>query len=113
MHIPKFSRVQCVLLDPSCSGSGIVRDITRLLDAPVEDAQHLSRVLKLQGFQSMCLERAASFPSVQCIAYSTCSIHTQENEEVVYKFLASSIGQQYVLKLPEGLASWPRRGIRA
>eukprot|EP01031_Cornospumella_fuschlensis_P031661 gene31661-38262_t len=112
VHDPKYARVQCVLLDPSCSGSGIARDITRLLDAPVDDAAHLDRVQKLQGFQSKCLARAAEFPGVQCVAYSTCSVHSQENEEVVRRFLASAVGQQFELRAPDGLASWPRRGIR-
>lgn len=47
-------------------------------DAPASE----ERLNKLSSFQSVILKKALSFPNVKKVVYSTCSIHSKENEEV-------------------------------
>lgn len=110
-----YANVQCVLLDPSCSGSGIVRDISRVIekahdDAPDEDDLQ-NRLQKLSNFQCCVLRKAASFPAAEAIVYSTCSVHCMENEDVVAGFLGSPAGADWELKAPPRMSSWQRRGM--
>ena len=89
--------VTSVLLDPSCSGSGIMRNIERVsenesdheINASVEDKPNMKkntnhthqdpnlsqRIRNLAFFQRRCLERAMTLPNVHTVVYSTCSIH--------------------------------------
>ncbi|XP_058064857.1 28S rRNA (cytosine-C(5))-methyltransferase [Anopheles bellator] len=70
--------VEYVLLDPSCSGSGML-DRLRMKE-PVDE----SRLYKLAGLQYKLLSHAMNaYPNVRRIVYSTCSIHVEENEQVV------------------------------
>ncbi|OXB56100.1 hypothetical protein ASZ78_007954 [Callipepla squamata] len=81
-HDPKYSKVKYILLDPSCSGSGMV---TRL---PLEEAApSAERLQALAGFQRKVLSHALRFPAVQRLIYSTCSVHREENEDVVHTVL--------------------------
>jgi 16S rRNA C967 or C1407 C5-methylase (RsmB/RsmF family) len=136
---PAFARVRYLLLDPSCSGSGMAaKDATRAVagaggparaaaaakaaaaadaapampaaeliqfySAPTGDAaragagdelgsggrrqpggQH--RVASLAAFQRRALAHALSFPALQRVAYSTCSLWLQEDEAVVAEAL--------------------------
>lgn len=41
------------------------------------------RLQALSAFQRRALSHALSFSSVQTVVYSTCSVHQQENEDVV------------------------------
>eukprot|EP01039_Chlorochromonas_danica_P006960 gene6959-7700_t len=111
----KYNEVRCVLLDPSCSGSGIVRDLGRLVENSRKEDENneesTARLLKLQSFQLLTLQKAASFPAVEAIVYSTCSIHEEENEQVVASFLRSEVGNDWELKGPQRLKNWKRRGI--
>ncbi len=105
-----FERVTHMLLDPSCSGSGIVNRLDFLKeDDDVEDTPLPSpstpsstsseggatmtklekRLLALSEFQLLMIRHAFQFPALQKVVYSTCSIHAQENEEVVIKALDS------------------------
>ena len=43
------------------------------------------RLQKLSSFQSVILKKALSFPNVKRVVYSTCSIHSKENEEVLFQ----------------------------
>ncbi|KAI4129596.1 MAG: hypothetical protein LQ338_002170 [Usnochroma carphineum] len=150
-----------VLLDPSCSGSGIVgrdqmvpvtlptkggkvpeknsrkRKRVRKPDtnptstetlhedhpegeepfgAEEKDEQLYIRLKALSAFQLRLLLHAFRFPSAQRISYSTCSIHTEENEHVVIEALksTSAIGKGWrLLRRNEqiaGMKSWPVRG---
>ena len=106
---PKYSQVEYILCDPSCSGSGMPMSLERSLssNSGLKDDQ-TDRLLQLSRFQSKILKHAASFPSLRRLVYSTCSIHPEENEMVVQEVLKSCPH----LKLVEGiLPDWPRRGL--
>lgn len=162
---PQFENVSGLLLDPSCSGSGIVgRDDVPQLALPRSKAatnpkpqgkkrkrnadidesdpsQSListggsgaspsdendiplgavddERLTKLSNLQARIVEHALTFPSATHVTYSTCSIHSIENEAVVARVLASEAAQQRGWRLmrreeqPEGLQKWKHRGIR-
>uniref|UniRef100_A0A182WQS0 SAM-dependent MTase RsmB/NOP-type domain-containing protein n=1 Tax=Anopheles minimus TaxID=112268 RepID=A0A182WQS0_9DIPT len=70
--------VQYVLLDPSCSGSGMLQ--RQMVPEPIDE----DRLYKLAGLQYKLLSHAMNaFPHVRRIVYSTCSVHEMENEGVV------------------------------
>jgi len=111
----KYSRVTHILLDPSCSGSGIVNRLDRLLESEVgsSEAAHTERLAKLAAFQLQMLRHAMKYPTVEKIVYSTCSIHPEENEQVVLAALQSAeaiAGGFNLASRAEVLPSWPRRG---
>lgn len=159
---PEFAEVGALLLDPSCSGSGIVgRDDTAVLHLPSlpsavpappskkrkrkasvvaevaatseandelseetpqaaeleNDAEKLKlRLANLAGFQLKILLHAFAFPAATKVTYSTCSIHAEENENVVVKALASDIARERGWRIlrredqVEGMKKWTRRG---
>ncbi|KAH7445472.1 hypothetical protein KP509_01G010700 [Ceratopteris richardii] len=108
-----LSQVKAILLDPSCSGSGTVhRRLDHLL--PSFASQETGgvdkpRLEKLAKFQKKALQFALSFPAVERVVYSTCSVHQQENEDVVSSVLefAKSNGFQLGYPLPQ----WQQRGL--
>lgn len=164
----EFANVKGLILDPSCSGSGIFgRDegtiVVRLPsltaieenlpkgkkrkrggknDKPQEqkpppaeletqaaaveeeipddenqdDEKLQKRLENLAGFQLSIIKHAMAFPSAERITYSTCSLHGQENEEVVVKALLSDIAKRRgwrILKRKEqveGMQKWHKRG---
>lgn len=165
----QMKKVGALLLDPSCSGSGIIgRDDMPELHLPVlkavvpkhganppkknakssepsqesrkrkreshdpsmdvmvdddgaitaisseDELKH--RLEALSKFQLELLLHAIKFPAARKITYSTCSIHAEENENVVRKALdhpsAKEAGWR-ILKREEqvrGLKEWPVRG---
>jgi putative methyltransferase len=155
-HDPSFSNVTAILLDPSCSGSGIVgRDDEPQLILPSKQAiqendgaksrkrkrnqpvsatepiQNLEvvenekeheekalaeRLALLSGFQLKIIDHAMRFPATKKIVYSTCSIHAEENEEVVINALASDAAREFgwgILLRPmqvKGMREWDIRG---
>ncbi|XP_030648691.1 28S rRNA (cytosine-C(5))-methyltransferase [Chanos chanos] len=100
---PEYKDVGHILLDPSCSGSGMVCLRNSSAEPQERDA---GRLEALASFQLRCLNHALQFPSVQRVVYSTCSIHTEENEDVVSACLQQNPGFRLVNLLPE----WPERG---
>ncbi|OAA58515.1 nol1 nop2 sun domain containing protein [Niveomyces insectorum RCEF 264] len=179
---PRYRRVRALLLDPSCSGSGIVgRDAMPTLHLPKEapgvarvgaaagrtsnaaaddktkknkkrkrgrkpepepvvksDTQHTlpdtttttttttitntpdaTRLAALASFQLALLLHAFRFPAARRITYSTCSVHAQENEQVVVRALraAAATGTRWRLMRRDeqvaGLQAWPVRGDAA
>ena len=160
----EFADVGALLLDPSCSGSGIIgRDDTAVLhlpslpstvpapsskkrkrkaSAPVEvpvpvasetndelseetpqaaelenDEEKLkTRLDNLAGFQIKIVLHAFAFPAATKVTYSTCSIHAEENEQVVVRALSSKIARERGWKIMrredqvEGMKKWARRG---
>ncbi|THG20024.1 hypothetical protein TEA_008558 [Camellia sinensis var. sinensis] len=73
------------------------------------DVANIDRLRKLQAFQKKALAHALSFPAVERVVYSTCSIHQIENEDVIKAILplAKSLGFQLATPFPK----WPRRGL--
>ncbi|CAG2209297.1 NSUN5 [Mytilus edulis] len=84
----KYQDVEYILVDPSCSGSGIVSRMNKFTDD--DDSSAADRLESLSNFQALILEQAMKFPNVKTIVYSTCSIHSQENEEVVENVLKNT-----------------------
>jgi putative methyltransferase len=155
-----FKDVGCLLLDPSCSGSGIVgRDTLPTIHLPevggaipekpgkdqgrkrkraandseatekqvlIDDdgkqtvvsseEELVTRLEALSGFQLILLLHAFKFPSARKITYSTCSVHAQENEQVVIKALQSEIAKARGWRILtqdqqiRGMREWPVRG---
>ncbi|MES1914999.1 MAG: hypothetical protein MHM6MM_007008 [Cercozoa sp. M6MM] len=95
--------VDAILLDPSCSGSGLVQHRADHLH------QERSDVPALAAFQKRLLSHAlTAFPGAQRVAYSTCSVHEEENEQVVLHALQTH--PQW--RLRSGcLPAWKRRGL--
>ncbi|THX77508.1 S-adenosyl-L-methionine-dependent methyltransferase [Aureobasidium pullulans] len=156
----EFADVGALLLDPSCSGSGIIgrddtavlhlpslpstvpappskkrkRKATAVVEVPVvaetndelseetpqaveDDAEKLkTRLNNLAGFQLKIVLHAFAFPAATKVTYSTCSIHAEENENVVVRALSSKIARERGWKIMrredqvEGMKKWSRRG---
>ena len=108
MKTEEYQDVEYILLDPSCSGSGIVRRLDHLLAQQDEEAEQTTERLEaLSAFQKKAILHAFSFPSVKRVVYSTCSVHVQENEEVVNHVLQENKG----FKLIDMFPGWKRRGL--
>ena len=110
----KFSKVEYMLLDPSCSGSGIVgrmdhltQDITLEEDEEIAVNSEEDRVASLAEFQQQVILHAMKFPNLKKIVYSTCSKHKEENEMVVQHVLAANKDFELVKGI---FAGWTRRG---
>ena len=116
----KYKNVQYILLDPSCSGSGIVgrmdhltKDITSSSPPISQEEQEETpeteeeRVEALAEFQQSVLLHAFSFPNVKKVVYSTCSKHDLENELVVQSVLKQSRNWRLAKDI---FPQWPRRG---
>ncbi|OXB36785.1 nuclear protein [Cryptococcus neoformans] len=110
----EFKNVTRILLDPSCSGSGIVNRLDYLVDDDTEESDSKTeRLEKLASFQLQMVLHAFKFPSAQRIVYSTCSIHPEEDERVVMAALQSNTAKEngWCLATRESvLPKWERRG---
>ena len=94
--VAPYNEVSHILLDPSCSSSGMSTD-------PFTDEADLA---ELSTNQHKLILHAMSFPSVNVVVYSTCSIYERENEQVVRRVLADA--PHFVLDV--ALPWWERRG---
>jgi putative methyltransferase len=122
----RFRRVRYILLDPSCSGSGMLEQLyweeqskgarenqaLSLQDYARNkyeglDPQQKQRVKDLSKTQEELLLHALKFPNVVKIAYSTCSIYTEEDELVVQRVLSRTTKFQ----LARVFNDWPSRGF--
>jgi putative methyltransferase len=93
---PAFVNVTHILLDPSCSSSG-------MSCMPEKDPV---RLRALADAQLELVLHAMKFPALEALVYSTCSVHEIENEEVVRSILH---GQQR-FGLATAMPWWQRRG---
>ncbi|RWS03324.1 williams-beuren syndrome critical region-like protein [Dinothrombium tinctorium] len=97
--------VDVILLDPSCSGSGMF-DRHEYGEKKFDKG----RCLKLASFQTKMLCKAMSLKPKR-IVYSTCSVNTIENELVIKSaFKESPDSSNY--KLIKDIPSWPKRGAQ-
>ncbi|XP_075450582.1 28S rRNA (cytosine-C(5))-methyltransferase isoform X2 [Ascaphus truei] len=102
---PKYQKASHILVDPSCSGSGMPDQMR--VHTEEAGSEQPERLQALSGFQRRALSHSLTFPSVQRVVYSTCSIHQQENEDVV----RSTLEQHREFRLEDALPSWPMRGL--
>ncbi|KAJ2848712.1 hypothetical protein IWW36_003136 [Coemansia brasiliensis] len=117
---PTYGDVEYMLLDPSCSGSGIVNRMDALVDSYIamvnssdekKPEVDKERLQSLAEFQTAVILHAMQFPKVKRISYSTCSVHEEENEAVVAQVLESQ--NTFTLAPADQLIpSWPRRGLQ-
>ncbi|KAJ3379860.1 putative 28S rRNA (cytosine-C(5))-methyltransferase [Lobulomyces angularis] len=119
-----YKDVEYILLDPSCSGSGIVsrmdllisqqdhKDEVEDLDSleKLKEEEEMARLKSLADFQLECILHCFKFPNIKKICYSTCSVNTIENEEVVMKALSQNKNFQLCEK-KKVLDTWKNRGL--
>lgn len=108
-NVTDFPNVKIAIVDPSCSGSGIIEhqmvDYGKIhYDFEYSD----ERIVKLSEFQGKLLKKVLKIPGIQQVVYSTCSIYLQENEFVVEKALKSCWKK---FKLGKALGKWQDRGL--
>ena len=89
-NMAPFCDVEGIMLDPSCSGSGM-RGRVKGTSAS-GDGDSAARLERLAAFQAKAVAHALSFPKVRRVVYSTCSVHREENEDVVVAALAACKG---------------------
>ncbi|KAF9822325.1 hypothetical protein SFRURICE_017600 [Spodoptera frugiperda] len=78
-----LDKVEYILLDPSCSGSG--------MDFCVHSYIESSRLARLTSLQEKFLKHAMNaFPNCKRIVYSTCSLYPEENERVITNVVKTS-----------------------
>ncbi|GAA5977190.1 hypothetical protein JCM11641_003871 [Rhodosporidiobolus odoratus] len=109
---PKLKNVSHILVDPSCSGSGIPSRLDHLIPSAPE-AEQLQRIKALSNFQLAIVSHALRFSGVKRVVYSTCSVWEQEDEGVVMRVLAKKEFQEAGWRLApreEVLPGWERRG---
>lgn len=103
----EFDQVTGLLVDPSCSGSGI-------FDRSLKQEYDEQRLTKLSSFQFSIMKHALSFRNANKVIYSTCSIHAQEDEKVVVDLLLNQDIQDAgwrLAKRSEIIPKWERRGL--
>ena len=104
-----FNNIRAIMLDPSCSGSGMTSNHTEH-SVSKDPLFSNDRIKTLSNFQYQALYHATTdFPLVNRVVYSTCSLYVQENEGVVQRLLASN--SDWELCSPACLESWHRRGL--
>ncbi|PHZ08187.1 S-adenosyl-L-methionine-dependent methyltransferase [Rhizopus microsporus ATCC 52813] len=115
---PQYSQVEYLLLDPSCSGSGIISRLDHLVDDEDENegsndkngSTQEERLKNLSEFQISVIEHALKFPNAKRVVYSTCSVHAEENEHVVKTVLKNN--PEFELASRDTvLPTWNRRGM--
>ena len=103
-----YLNADVLLLDPSCSGSGIYRRFDFNAADKNQDDSNAKRIDKLSKFQVVMLESALRF-NPKRIVYCTCSVHQEENEDVINKLIENNPDLNYEVVDP--MQQWPFRGI--
>lgn len=132
-----YTHVTGLLVDPSCSGSGIfgrkfVDDLNKKNgkhkeennqdeddeEVPLEEFKQQEmdkqRLTKLSSFQFQIVKHALLFPNAKKVVYSTCSVHAEENEQVVLDLLVDNKVKEKgwkVRKREHVIPKWDRRGF--
>jgi putative methyltransferase len=105
------SRAEAVLVDPSCSASGMVKRVDVTFSTATED-EKTKRVEMLARMQQKLLTSALTcFPRARRVVYSTCSIHERENEEVVRRVLNDADVASYWALANIMPDTWTTRGL--
>jgi putative methyltransferase len=108
-----LARATHALIDPSCSGSGLVtRDAGLNLEHDTNGAIDSARIDKLARFQHEVLVSAMNLPAMRRVVYSTCTVHERENEDVVRAVLADGRLHGWWRQV-DPMPSWPRRGTES
>jgi putative methyltransferase len=106
----EFPETTHILIDPSCSGSGLVATYSLGESPKLGEAEHEiveESVSSLAREQLALILHAMTLPNAKVIAYSTCSVHRAENEDVVIAVLAARSDWCLVQAVPQ----WPHRGL--
>jgi len=110
----EFKDVTHILIDPSCSGSGLAAtsqngaSMASEYDSGDVGVSHSSeKVAQLAKAQLEIILYAMTLPNLQVVAYSTCSVYREENEDVVVGVLA----KQNKFKCVRAIPNWPHRGL--
>lgn len=101
---PPFCDVEVLIVDPSCSGSGLP---DHYLGG--HQAMSATRLRGLASFQRRILAHALRFPAARTVVYSTCSLHQEENEEVVQQVLSGTPAPPF--KVVQALPSWKNAAL--
>lgn len=101
----ELGSIDAILLDPSCSGSGI----NKRLEYNKNINEDKARLYKLASFQTRMLCHAMTF-NANRIVYCTCSLSLIENENVVKSaFKESELSHNY--SVVNVLPNWTTRGV--
>lgn len=88
-NVAPYCDVEYILLDPTCSSSGIVKLHDNLLRREGMTAENAyaskddSKARQLSLFQTKALSHALSFPKLKALVYSTCSVYA-----VVFRYFS-------------------------
>lgn len=108
LTFPYYDDVKYILLDPSCSGSGIVDRVRN--DSSGQNQNFQARLKKLANVHAQLLNHALkSYPKLERLVYSTCSANHEENEAVVDEALSVN-GKFKLLDATKIVKGWTNKG---
>lgn len=110
INIDDYQDFDVILLDPTCSGSGMFRRLDYEAEEEEDEESRnfeKERVQKLAKMQVDLLAKAASCQPKRLI-YCTCSLNEAENEQVIANLLSGEHGNNYEVIDP--FPEWPIRG---
>lgn len=85
----EYEKVEYILLDPPCSGSGMSSRFNIFGESSGYNGS--DRLFSLATLQSKMLFFALkNFPNAKKLVYSTCSINVEENEQVILIHFSST-----------------------